>query len=119
MSSTVFKNASFKVCYVYSTIDGVNKSNYRDYFNKNTEVYFINYGNCNHDYNSFILKNGSKYIDFDGELISKEAGTCIERSKHHYRCKVCGDEMTLYGQIDENNHNYVNGKCTWCGKTNN
>ena len=119
MSSTVFKNASFKVCYVYSTIDGVNKTNYRDYFNKNTEVYFINHGNCNHDYNSFILKNGSKYIDFDGELISKEAGTCIERSKHHYRCKVCGDEMTLYGQIDENNHNYVNGKCTWCGKTNN
>ncbi len=116
--TNVFKNASFKECYVYSTISGVNKSNYRDYFNDNSEVYFLNQRTCNHDYNSFYLKNGEIHKDFDGELTYKEAGTCIEKEKFHYTCKVCGEEILLHGRIDPDNHNYVDGKCTWCGKEN-
>ncbi len=118
LNSDTFMNAEFNECYVYSSINKVTKLNYKDYFNDNSNVYFINHGNCNHDYNSFIVRGEKLYKDFDGEFTYKEAGTCIEKEKFHYKCKVCGEEFLLPGQIDPDNHNYVDGKCTWCGKEN-
>lgn len=115
ISSDTFKNATFNECYIYSSIADVTKANFKEYFNNNSNVYFLNTRGCNHDYNSFHLNNGEIYKNFDGKLISTEPGTCIEREKFHYVCKVCGEEITLFGNIDAKNHNYVNGRCTWCG----
>ena len=115
ISSDTFKNATFNECYIYSSIAYVTKANFKEYFNNNSNVYFLNTRGCNHDYNSFHLNNGKIDKNFDGKLISTEPGTCFEKEKFYYRCKVCDEEITLFGNKDANNHNYVNGKCTWCG----
>ena len=115
-SSATFKNATFNDCYIYSSVSGLTKTNFKDYFNNNSNVYFLTTRSCNHDFNSFHVENGKIDKDFDGEFISTEPGTCVEKEKFHYRCKVCDEEITLFGSIDATNHNYEDGVCTWCGK---
>lgn len=114
--SGVFMNATFNECYIYSTIYGVTKSTYKTYFNNNNSVYFINSRHCNHDFNSFYLENDSIHKEFNGELISKQNGTCTEKETFNYKCTVCGESFQLHGSIDPNNHHYVDGICEWCGK---
>ena len=52
----------------------------------------------------------------DVEVSSTFEGTCVEKSYTEYLCHRCGNKYKVEGKSNFQNHNFVDGYCTWCGK---
>lgn len=102
--------------YLYYNFSRISKVNYNvSYYLKNGSTYFLS--ECIHDNESFILDSSGNIIkEMDYEIASTFDGTCVEKSYTEYLCHICGEHYKVEGALNFNNHNFVDGYCTWCGR---
>ena len=115
LQRTSFIGISCNEVYIYD-YSKITKVNYNvSYYLKRDHTYFLS--ECIHDDVSFIVdKNGKIIKTMDVEVSSTFEGTCIEKSYTEYLCHRCGNKYKVEGKLNFQNHNFVDGYCTWCGK---
>lgn len=96
----------------------INKNNYKQYFNVNSPNPYLK-SSCVHDDVSFMEQNGQIINVTDSEIVSETQSTCSENGIITYRCNYCNQTYDVTKPLDPNNHNYVDGVCTWCGRVEN
>ena len=64
-------------------------------------------------------QNGKIINVTDSEIVSETQSTCSENGIITYRCNYCNQTYDVTKPLDPNNHNYVDGVCTWCGRVEN
>ena len=114
LPTSAFYEAKVKKGYIFSG-STFSPSNIASYFAAKSNVKVENV--CVHDKYSFIVRDG-KIIDSysykDYEI--KQQATCSSKGIKEVQCNYCGGHYFISTKIDPNNHSYINGICTQCGK---
>ena len=113
IESGFYSNGEIVKGYVFDTAP-INRGNYTGYFSSNT----IKVENsCVHDNNSFFVRNG-QIIDTKSYtyFATISEPTCITNGLNEVTCNYCGSHYNVFSPSDPNAHNFVDGKCIYCGK---